>query len=218
MVVLYLFEPFQVITLRQNIQKCLDISSLKRPHDQHLSADTPTVRKKSCYESLCEDHSYERQSPYGHMEDARLALSTPVPFSWTYTLEDAKTVILRELNTKLDSLASLCESGSILYQDATPENLFSGVFEELRTRVPFLFSVLTVATQPTCVTPYAHGIPQMLLCFLYAVIMRTRSERCNAIQKFLTAVCLRYHAGNQVNSSAGSVNCVTFYFFSYFDA
>ena len=105
--------------------------------------------------------------------------------------------ILKEMDTQINSLSSRTESGSVLGNLEYPSGKLAGAaYEELRKRVPFLFGILnTVVYSPT----KSDTSFEQVVSLVYAILMRTRNQRLTAYQHVMTAVCLRYHASNQVS-------------------
>ena len=109
----------------------------------------------------------------------------------------AEDQLLHELDKQLDSLCNKTDSGSILGSNSIlPNELPSALYEELRKRAPLLFRVLLTASWSSS---KARGCDEAQLALIYAILMRQRNQRFTAHAHVMTALCLRYHAGNQVN-------------------
>jgi hypothetical protein len=136
---------------------------------------------------------YSRQSPSDHLSTIRKSLLAEFP-------RDSHENYLIEMDSQLTVLSSHSPNASILQQKNAPEtfqDVFALVFEELRTRVPFLFKVLNFA----CFSFTGTLRNERIICLLYAIIMRARNKGNDMLQRMLTAVCLRHHASNEVDSS-----------------
>jgi hypothetical protein len=165
------------------------LSSLLGQQKRSLT-DTPSPARKRQQKGM-QDHGYHREPPMLHVKTARQGLFAAHGTSEIVDL-NAKESLIREMSCQMDSLCCLSESGSILYGEPSP-NMCVSIFEELRKRVPLLFEVLSVAAWPVKQVEKPD-----LVCVIYAMLMQARSQRCNALQKQLTALCIRYNANNQV--------------------
>ena len=104
--------------------------------------------------------------------------------------------LLQELDAQLNMLCTRDDSGSVLGDlTVSARDLPSLAYEEMRKRAPLLFKVLnTVAWSPS--KDSSGG--EHLMAMVYAMLMRQRNQRFTAYARTMTALCLRYHAGNQV--------------------
>ena len=152
------------------------------------------------------EHSYARESPSVSTKAVQnLTLSSISAESNREKVEecrlDVEKIILKELNSQMDGLCTTYTAqGSVLGDLALPASkLTSAAFDELRKRVPFLFKVLTVASFSVTRSDSAG---ESTIALIYAMLMRSRNKRFTAYPRIMTAVCLRYHASNQVNKNA----------------
>lgn len=122
----------------------------------------------------------------------------------------ARQMIEHSLLVEMDSQMYSLTSGSIMAirnNDTRIRNVAKLAVEECRERVPFLHKILAMASSSssTCNNYYCIFI-------IYGILMRCRSQRQNILQRLITAACIRYNAGNKVNSVTfqHKVNSVTF--------
>jgi hypothetical protein len=169
--------------MRETAMKTLtDISlsiSVKRPRtDCHPSSTpSPTMKRlKMKKQPACEEqveieeegseHTYSKNAPSIHIKSARQSLFDSLTSDNT-NADATRKHILQEINTQLTSLQCGVESGgSVLYDDDC-DDIFSSAFEELRKRVPFLFSILSA-----CMPMQIGTECERVLVCIYAMIMR----------------------------------------------
>ena len=199
------YAPTPARTLSKNVQRTLDVQSASSPvatlpivhgNPDHAYALTPT-------NTLCKNVRQTLDT-----KSAKTVLTKDIVPSFTdsgdldshvNTLlkhKKSRDIIIGKLLAEMDSnIDAISIHGSVLGKDAVGvKKLVSAAVEELQKQAPLLFRVLsTAAWSPNDdKNPAFYGI-------IYGMLMRRRNQRLNAIQKVVTAICLRYHAGNQVN-------------------
>ena len=116
----------------------------------------------------------------------------------------SKEMIVNSLLANLDGeLTTLCGNvgdgqGSVLaadYDDHRLDNIMELSIAEMEKRAPLLFRVLVTAGGQARAKK-----SDFYLAGAYAMVMRQRSQCLNAVQRMLTATCMRYHAGNEVST------------------
>ena len=104
--------------------------------------------------------------------------------------------LCRELDNELTTLCCYESYGSVLGLDPLDPKAKDFVWKavnELRTRLPFLFKLLSILTESS-----RREISPGPMFTIYSIILRTRSQKFNLAQRYLTSSCLRYRAKNKV--------------------
>ena len=183
------------------------LSQLQDPSDGKRKIEEETTEsslhhKRTAVETPVNDHGYAREPHEQHAMSARRSLfkkndqlTSNSSATQQLSSDDMETKLLKEMDGQLDCLCTKTESGSVLGKKLPPEELSEAAYEELRKRVPLLYRVLVTASWSLSSNKSAS---EPVIALIYAMLMRARNARMIEYQKILTAVSLRYNAGNQV--------------------
>ena len=205
---------------RQDITPHAASTSLQQPLQAEPEQVTPNIVQMHLLE---ERHSYAKRPVRAITEGVRRMSAARRALTSSYPLEDERFIleigkctsieqvaekvlsvsscrtlveekILQSMDDDLQVLCSEGANGSVLSAKVSDERL-KDVMElaitEMDKRAPFLFRVLVKGAG-------SSSGKEWFLAAIYGMLMRQRSQRMNAVQRLMTAACLRYHAGNQV--------------------
>ena len=104
---------------------------------------------------------------------------------------------LLELDGRLDHMSTLTYPSVLRtpLEDLNDPSIFSKIVTELEKRCPRLLEILI-----TMCAPIHRNISDnnFIVAAMYGMAMNSRNAQMCALQKILTATCVRHHAGNQV--------------------
>ena len=165
-------------------------------HDADHDYATASVCRRMISSSFTDGEDKDHSTFLSDLSScSSLDQAVTVIFQYPPARELIEKKMLQDINSALQTLCTFGDYGSILSVKTDDERLVSIpslVVDELKKRVPFLYKTLVVASTTTSSKDEYH------LFVIYCMIMYQRNQRMNVVQRLLTALCIRHHAGNQV--------------------